>query len=179
MNRYKKWAEREYSARQRSIALFLLGLLFVVAIPLFLVFISPDIDRWLHLPTFSYGVVNLIVALIFIVAGLLFSLWSIQVQFSTGRGTPAPMMPTQKLVIRRPYTYCRNPMSLGTIVLYLGIAIWIGSIAAVILTLLFAAFLVIYNRLLEERELEERFGPEYLEYKRKTPFIMPRPWRTK
>jgi len=34
--------------------------------------------------------------------------------------------------------------------------------------------ILIYIKLFEEKELEERFGPEYLEYKRKTPFLIPR-----
>lgn len=176
-SRFKKWAEREYSRKQRIIALFFLGLLFVVAIPCFLVAVPPYIDRGFHLPTFVYGVVNPIIALLFIGTGLLFSLWAIKVQFSIGRGTPAPMMPTQKLVVQRPYTYCRNPMSLGTVILYLGIAIWIGSLSAVGLNLLFAALLMVYNKLVDEKELAERFGSEYLEYKGRTPLLIPRLWK--
>ena len=33
---------------------------------------------------------------------------------------------------------------------------------------------MIYIRLVEEKKLEKRFGKKYLEYKRKTPFIIPR-----
>lgn len=66
-------------------------------------------------------------------------------------------------------------MSLGTILLYLGIAIWIGSPSAFGLTLILAVFLATYNKLIEERELEERFCAEYLKYKQRTPFLLPRP----
>lgn len=177
MSRFKKWAEREYSKKQRVIVLFLGGIFFVVAIPFFLIIASSHIDKWLHFQTFVYGAINPIIGLLFIGIGLLFTMWSIQVQFFVGRGTPTPMMPTQKLVVQRPFNYCRNPMSLGTIIFYLGIAIWIGSLSAVGLTLIFAILLMVYNKLVDETELEERFGFEYLEYKRKTPFLVPRLWK--
>lgn len=177
MKRFQKWAEHEYSAKQRIIALFFEGIMFVIVIPFFLVAASPSLDQWLQLPRFVYGLVNPLISLLFIATGLLFAMWSIRAQFLLGRGTPAPMMPTQKLVVQKPYTYCRNPMSLGTIILYTGIAIWIGSLTAVALILLFAVLLMVYNKLIEERELEKRFGSEYLEYKRRTPFLIPRLWK--
>ncbi len=173
IKRFQQWAEHEYSAKQRIIALFLLGIVFVIAIPFFLVTVSSSLDQWLQLHWFIYGLVNPLISLLFLGIGLLFALWSIRIQFVLARGTPAPMMPTQKLVVQKPYTYCRNPMSLGTIILYMGIAIWIGSLSAVGLVLLFAVLLMVYNKLIEERELEKRFGSEYLEYKRRTPFLIP------
>lgn len=174
IEKYQKWSEHEYSTTSRIIALFILGLLFVIAIPFLLVVASSFLDQWMRLPIFFFGLVNMIISLVLIIIGILFALWSIQVQFVLGRGTPAPMMPTQKLVVQKPYTYCRNPMSLGTTVLYFGIAIWIGSISAAGLALLFAVLLMVYNKLIEEKELEKRFGNEYKEYMRITPFMIPR-----
>jgi protein-S-isoprenylcysteine O-methyltransferase Ste14 len=74
--------------------------------------------------------VNGLLGLLFILAGLLFGLWSNYVQFTIGRGTPVPIMATQQLIVQPPYSYCRNPMALGAIMLYLGIAIWLGSLSA-------------------------------------------------
>jgi len=65
------------------------------------------------------------------------------------------------------------------IVFYLGVMVWIGSVSAAGLTLTFSALLIMYDKLIEEKELEERFASEYLEYKRKTPFLIPRLWRKK
>jgi protein-S-isoprenylcysteine O-methyltransferase Ste14 len=109
----------------------------------------------------------------FIVIGWLFANWTIRVQFSTGKGTPIPLMPTQKLVVKGPYTYCRNPMTLGTAFFYLGIAAWLGSVSAVGIGLVYPVGILIYVKLVEERELEERFGSEYSEYKKRTPFLIP------
>lgn len=83
-------------------------------------------------------------------------------------------MATRKLVIQRPYTFCRNPMNLGTAVYYAGVAIWMGSLSALGLALIYPAGILTYVKVVEEKELEERFGAEYLEYKQATPFIIPR-----
>jgi len=150
------------------------GIIFWIIIPFFIVVGSAFMDRWLSLPGFFHRWINASMALVFIVAGWLFANWTVKVQFSSGRGTPIPLMATQKLIVKRPYTYCRNPMTLGTTAFYLGIAMWTGSLSALGLSLIYPIGILIYIKLFEEKELEERFGFEYLEYKRKTPFLIPR-----
>jgi protein-S-isoprenylcysteine O-methyltransferase Ste14 len=176
MNRYKKWSERKYSSSERIMAVIFGGIIFWIIIPVFIVVASAFIDSWVTLPRFFYGWVNTLIALIFMVAGWLFANWTVKVQFSLGEGTPIPLMPTQKLVIRRPYNFCRNPMTLGTTAFYLGIALWTGSLSAVAISLIYPVGILIYIKLIEEKELEERFGLEYLEYKQRTPFLIPRFW---
>jgi protein-S-isoprenylcysteine O-methyltransferase Ste14 len=83
-------------------------------------------------------------------------------------------MPTQVLLTDGPFQYCRNPMTLGTIVAYLGIAVAARTAAGMAIVLSLAAALVVYLRRLEERELAERFGEAYVAYRRATPFIIPR-----
>jgi protein-S-isoprenylcysteine O-methyltransferase Ste14 len=173
MNKFKKWAEHEYSMKQRMIAVVFGGVIFWVVIPFFIVVVSSYIDQWLRLPKFYYGLINPVIGLLSIVVGWIFANWTVKVQFSLGRGTPIPLMATQKLVIKGPYTYCRNPMTLGTAIFYLGVAIWLGSFSAVGLGLIYPAGIVIYIKLIEEKELEERFGSEYFEYKKRTPFLIP------
>jgi protein-S-isoprenylcysteine O-methyltransferase Ste14 len=174
MNRYKKWSEREYSKAQRITAVILGGIVFWIIIPLFIVVGCGFMDPWLSLPRFFHRSVNPVIALVLMVAGWLFANWTVKVQFAFGKGTPIPLMATQQLVLKKPYTYCRNPMTLGTTAYYLGGATWIGSISALILALIYPAGILIYIKLVEEKELELRFGLEYLEYKRRTPFLIPR-----
>ena len=174
MNRYKKWSEREYSKAQRMMAVIFGGIVFWILIPFFIVVGSSFIDPRLHLPSFFYGWSNIILAWVLMITGWLFANWTVKVQFSLGRGTPIPLMATQKLVVKRPYTYCRNPMTLGTTIFYLGVAIWLGSLSAVGLGLVYPAGVLIYIKRVEEKELEERFGSEYLAYKKNTPFLVPR-----
>jgi protein-S-isoprenylcysteine O-methyltransferase Ste14 len=173
MNRFKKWAQHEYSKEQRLIAVILGGFIFWIIIPLFIIILSSYIDPWLHLRTLHYGLINLVVGLMFMVPGWLFANWTVKVQFALGKGTPIPLMATQKLVVKGPHAYCRNPMTLGTALAYLGVAISLGSISALGLGLIYPVGILIYIKLIEERELEERFGPEYLEYKKRTPFLIP------
>ena len=173
MGRLKKWAEHEYSIKQRIIAVLFGGFIFWIVIPFFIIIVSFYIDQWLHLPKFRYGLINPVIGLMFMVTGWLFANWTVKVQFSLGKGTPIPLMATQKLIIKAPYTYCRNPMTLGTAIFYLGIAIWLGSFSAIGLGLVYPVGILIYIKLIEEKELEERFGSEYLEYKKSTPFLIP------
>lgn len=48
-----------------------------------------------------------------------------------------------------------------------------GSFTALLAVAVFATLLISYLKIIEEKELQMRFGSEYIEYKRKTPFIIP------
>ena len=65
-------------------------------------------------------------------------------------------------------------MSFGILLHYLGIAVWVGSISMIVIVAVCAFLLILYVKRVEEYELERRFGQEYLEYKRITPFFIPR-----
>ena len=175
MHRYMQWAQKEHPFTRRIAATLLAGFLVAVLVPLLMIRVGPSLDQQFGLPSFKIGVVNYILGGLLIAAGLFFAWWSIYVQMTRGRGTPLPMMPTQELLTRGPFRYCRNPMTLGTILAYLGIGIAAGTIAGLGLALCFATLLVLYLKGLEERELAERFGEAYLAYKRDVPFIIPRP----
>jgi protein-S-isoprenylcysteine O-methyltransferase Ste14 len=174
MKKYQEWAKREYSLRHHLVVLGCAGLLVVLILPSLLVVSSAAIDQWLHLPGFVVGAINPIAGLLLIVGGLFLGLWSVYAQITIGMGTPVPLVPTRKLVVKKPFTCCRNPMTLGTFLIYVGIAVWIGSFSAIALVVFFIAILLLYIKLIEEKELEARFGLDYLAYKRNTPFILPR-----
>ncbi len=174
MKRFRKWAEKEYPITSRILALIPAGLLIVVLIPYALVRSGPVIDRALGLPSFQLGLPGLILGGICILIGLVYALWSIISQMTRASGTPLPVMPTQRLLISPPFDQCRNPMTLGTLLVYLGLAIILGSTAGLILVVLISALLISYLKFIEEKELEARFGEEYLTYKSQTPFIIPR-----
>jgi len=169
-----RWSKKKYGEKKRIIALIPAGLLFLIVIPIILVKFSLFIDAYLHLPSFMPKPINFIVAVFLIISGLSFSAWSILVQFKIGKGTPIPLMPTRRLIVEGPYAYCRNPMTLGIILYYLGISVWITSSSSIVLTMLFTASILTYVKLVEEKELKARFGQEYIEYKKKTPFLIPR-----
>ena len=174
MNRFKKWAQKEYPLAYRVLALIPAGLLFALLIPYLLVRAAPLADAALGLPGFNPGLPGLIAGGIFILIGAVYALWSIASQLLRARGTPLPVMPTQELLVTVPFDQCRNPMTFGTISLYLGVSILAGSITALALTILLSALLISYLKLVEETELEARFGDDYLAYKSQTPFLIPR-----
>jgi protein-S-isoprenylcysteine O-methyltransferase Ste14 len=170
--------KREYGPRQRLALLAAAAVLFVVILPLALLRLGGRLDRLLDWPVFFHPPANAIVGGLMILAGWLLAMWTIYVQFTLGRGTPVPVMATHKLLICPPYSFCRNPMALGAIVLYLGVSVAAGSPGAALLVLLGAAALLTYIKIAEEREMVARFGEEYLAYRRSVPFLIPRlRWR--
>jgi len=174
MSRYAKWAQREHSEATRLAVMIPAGPVFLGLLPYLVTGVGPRIDRRLGLQPTGLGRVNRVLGGLLAVVGFALGLWSVSTQMSRGRGTPLPVMPTQELLTEGPFRYCRNPMTLGTIFAYLGLAVARGTIAGAALVLTLAASLLVYLKRLEEGELAERFGEAYLAYKRETPFLIPR-----
>jgi protein-S-isoprenylcysteine O-methyltransferase Ste14 len=175
VSRYSKWAQREHSEASRIATLTLLaGPVFLGLVPFLVAGVGPRLDRRLGMPPLGICRVNRILGGLLTVLGFSLGFWSVNVQLTRGRGTPLPVMPTHELLTEGPFRYCRNPMTLGTILAYLGMAVAVGTTAGTVLVLSLAASLLAYLKRLEEGELAERFGEPYLAYKRETPFIVPR-----
>lgn len=98
--------------------------------------------------------------------------------FTDGRGTLAPWDPPRRLVVRGPYRYVRNPMISGVIFTLAGIALVMRSAPHGTWALLFLGLNLLFIPLLEEPELEMRFGDDYRRYRRAVPRFIPRvrPW---
>ena len=158
------------AVRLRVVALFFLGLLFMAGIAVGIGWLCGDRGK-IHL-----GWLNQALGPALTVAGFALVSWSVRVQYLIGKGTPAPKVATQILVTQGPYAYSRNPMTLGALLMYLGIGIWMGSGVIILLTIIVFSALLIYIYAHETRELSERFGEVYLEYKKRTPFLLPRFW---
>jgi protein-S-isoprenylcysteine O-methyltransferase Ste14 len=174
MSRYVKWAQKEHGGGTYIAAMLLAGVVFLILLPWIILRVGPALDRLLGIPPFDIGALNYILGGLLLVVGLIFGLWSNYVQLTRGRGTPLPVLPTQELLTQGPYRYCRNPMTFGTILAYLGLGVAAGTIVGILLVLVFAACLVLYLKRMEEKELAERFGEAYLQYRREVPFIIPR-----
>lgn len=172
--RLLRQTEREYSPGKRTALLLVAGAIFLGILPGALVYFSARLDQQFELPRLTFGSINIVVGCVSIGAGFMFGWWANYLQFTIGRGTPVPLMATQELIIQKPYSYCRNPMALGAILMYSGVAILIGSISAAVLVLMGALLLLTYIKLFEEKEMELRFGEAYQEYRKRTPFIIPR-----
>jgi protein-S-isoprenylcysteine O-methyltransferase Ste14 len=173
MNNFQKWQDQDTSNKNRIAAFVIGALIFPTMIPAFLIFISPQVDVYLGISSFFNGLGNIVIGAMAIIMGGVVAIWTVVIQISLASGTPFPMLPTKKLLIVGPFKYCRNPMTLGTVTAYAGIAIAVGSFTALIVIAIFAAILISYLKIIEEKELQMRFGDEYIEYKKKTPFIIP------
>ncbi len=177
MKQFVRWANKEYGLAPRVITMLLAGGLFIFLIPYILIVLAPRLDVTLQRPRVLFGAVNVILGIIMLVVGLFYGLWSNYAEITRAGGTPVPVIPTQTLLVSGPFAHCRNPMTFGTITLYLGIGVLVGSISSILVVCIFGALLLTYLKTVEEKELTLRFGDAYLAYKAKTPFIFPRPWR--
>ncbi len=155
------------ATRRRVIALFFSGLLLMAALAVWIGYACGDWGR------FRLGWLNQVIGPALIAGGFALVLWSVRVQYAFGKGTPAPKVATINLVTQGPYAYSRNPMTLGAFCMYLGIGVWMGSGVIILLTASVFSLLLTFIYFHETRELAERFGEEYLAYKKKTPFLLP------
>jgi|SRR5882757_4109857 len=96
-----------------------------------------------------------------------------------GLGTPAPVAPTEKLVVGGIYRHVRNPMYVAVLSIILGQALIFSSWPVVIYGLIAAAAMVSFVKVYEEPTLASRYGAEYEAYRRAVPGWLPRltPWR--
>jgi protein-S-isoprenylcysteine O-methyltransferase Ste14 len=96
-----------------------------------------------------------------------------------GRGTPSPVMETQRLVVGGDYRFVRNPMYLGVIGAILGQAMIFGSFALLLYALAVWATMAAFVRWYEEPVLLKRYGNEYQHYREAVRAWVPRlhPWQ--
>src|SRR5215475_9161114 len=119
-----------------------------------------QLPAWVRVP----GLIAILVGAVGVLAcGIMLS--------TRGIGTMAGkdrLLPKEFLAVG-PFRFVRNPMSLGAVVLLVGISLWHRSTVALGLTAglfgLFHAVIVC----VEEPCLEKRFGDSYREYKRQVP----------
>jgi len=117
---------------------------------------------------------------LFILAGLLLLVLTIQEFITVGKGTLAPWDPPKELVVTGMYRYTRNPMLSGVLAMILGEAFVFDSLGIFYWLLLFFVFNTIYFTFSEERKLTKKFDDKYLEYKANVPRWVPRlsPWKS-
>jgi protein-S-isoprenylcysteine O-methyltransferase Ste14 len=91
-----------------------------------------------------------------------------------GSGTPAPIAPTQRLVVGGLYRYVRNPMYLAVIATILGQALILGRPVLLLYAAGFWLLVASFVHFYEEPTLRERYGSEYDAYRRAVPGWVPR-----
>src|SRR6185436_2021748 len=121
------------------------------------------LDRWIPLPALP-RTPSRVLAAVLLLPGFGLLLWSLWL-FLRARTSPLPMRPTTTIVRSGPYRWTRNPMYLGMLLLYLGVAFLFDVRWALVLS---PALVALVSQLViakEERYLEASFGDEYQRYK--------------
>jgi protein-S-isoprenylcysteine O-methyltransferase Ste14 len=95
-----------------------------------------------------------------------------------GVGTPAPIAPTQRLVVGGLYRHVRNPMYLAVACTILGQALVLGRPSLLVYAAIFGVAVIAFVHAYEEPTLAKRYGDQYEAYRRAVPAWRPRlrPW---
>ena len=91
-----------------------------------------------------------------------------------GLGTPAPVAPTERLVVGGLYRYVRNPMYVAVAATIVGQALVLGRPVLLAYAAVFLAVTATFVRLHEEPALRRRYGAEYEAYCQAVPGWWPR-----
>ncbi|MBN8654241.1 MAG: hypothetical protein J0M11_00790 [Anaerolineae bacterium] len=129
-------------------------------------------DALLSLPSLPFKPFFLALGILLTIPGLYFLAITNKLLRSLGSGTNAFIL-TKRIVDDDIYKRTRNPMSLG---FYLCSLAFASSSTFVLLaaSLSLIPAHAFFLKYFEELELELRFGESYLEYKKTTPFLIPR-----
>jgi protein-S-isoprenylcysteine O-methyltransferase Ste14 len=109
-----------------------------------------------------------------IAAGLAALLHSFARFVLEGRGTPAPVAPTEQLVVGGLYRYVRNPMYVAVAAIIVGQALVLGRPGLLLYALGFILLTSAFARFYEEPVLRDRYGAQFEEYRRAVPAWLPR-----
>ena len=114
-----------------------------------------------------------------IAAGLAFLLPAFVRFVFEGIGTPAPVAPTERLVVGGAYRYVRNPMYLAVAAVIVGQTLFLGQAILLLYAVGFGVAVTAFVLGYEEPTLVSRFGEEYDSYRSAVPRWLPRPspWR--
>jgi protein-S-isoprenylcysteine O-methyltransferase Ste14 len=150
---------------------------FFIAAPCIVAGLAPWlIIRWQGLTT---SLALIVPGAVLIVAGIAVLLHAFARFALEGSGTPAPVAPTETLVVGGIYRHVRNPMYVAVIAIIVGQVVLFGSPALAVYAALVTAAMVTFVLLYEEPTLARRYGQSYETYRRNVPGWLPRltPWR--
>ncbi|GAA3408365.1 methyltransferase family protein [Streptosporangium vulgare] len=91
-----------------------------------------------------------------------------------GLGTPAPIAPTEHLVVGGLYGHVRNPMYVAVFAIIIGQALLLGRPVLLLYAAVAAVPVVAFVRWYEEPVLRRAFGAEYERYRAAVPGWWPR-----
>jgi len=84
--------------------------------------------------------------------------------FKNAQTTLNPFGDSSELVTEGIYSYSRNPMYLGMVLILLGVAITLGSLTPFVMIIIFSILITNIFISHEERKMESKFGRQWIEY---------------
>ena len=137
----------------------------VVIVGLALGFIGTRLDLLLRLRDFR-SVPAVVPGYLLLLIGFLLRVWA-TFYFYEQQMKVISLSPQRTLITSGPYRFSRNPLYLGgNVFIFLGAALLFGSLAAVAITILHLPLVDVFIRR-EERQLEQDFGEDWLQYCRR------------
>jgi len=121
-------------------------------------------------PTGLFAV--LLIGLALLGAGMV--IWVSVTFVHRGRGTPVPTVPPQNFIAVGLYRFVRNPMYIGVLLILFAEAILFRSAWILLYAALLWLALHTFAVMVEEPQLERRFGDAYRDYRAQTPRWLPR-----
>jgi protein-S-isoprenylcysteine O-methyltransferase Ste14 len=138
-----------------------------------MIILAPWLDKTWSLKLSIPTLVRLPIGILLLAIGVPMVLWTITRLVRT-KGTPIPFNPPPMLVVNGLYKIVRNPMHLGWTILLIGLAVLMQSFTLLVIFIpLFVLVHVVYLKLVEEKELEKKFGQAYFDYKKSVPMFFP------
>ncbi len=168
---------KNMSRWQHIKAILLLPFMVTVVIPFILCLISYRLGvPWMFI--YRSNFLSLVFGIILMIFGYVAVYKTNQAFASIGKGTLAPWKPTQHIVTSGLYSYVRNPMILGVLLVLFGEVIIFGSTLLLLWFLIFGVVNHIWFVYWEEPHLERKFTDKYRQYKANVPRWIPRrhPW---
>jgi protein-S-isoprenylcysteine O-methyltransferase Ste14 len=115
-----------------------------------------------------------VVSVLLALFGAAMVVWVSIVFVTHGGGTPVPIEPPRNFVAAGLYRFVRNPMYFGALLALFAEAVLFRSLWILLYAGMLWLALHTFTVLLEEPQLERRFGETYREYRRRTPRWIPR-----
>ncbi|GIF23894.1 hypothetical protein Ate02nite_66240 [Paractinoplanes tereljensis] len=129
---------------------------------------------WRTDAAFGHWVVARVVGILLLGAGTVVLVQAFVRFVVDGFGTPAPIAPPDRLVVSGLYRYVRNPMYLAVVAVILGQALLLWRPVLLPYALVVGGAMVAFVVGYEQPALTQRFGREYLAYRRAVPGWWPR-----
>jgi len=104
--------------------------------------------------------------IVLIAFGAVVNVWTDSL-FKSNKTTVKPHKNPTELITGGPFRISRHPMYLGMTAALLGVAILLGSLIAFVFPIVFAILMELLFIPLEEKNLQQAFGSEYSDYRRK------------